>query len=99
MRSYFCNTQVNERNSDYNEITKKILFPLGSNLKSQDYIIWCGDFNYRIDLDKEEVKELVRNDELQKLFESDQLKIQKDAGNVFQNFNEGRRYKIFHNIM
>ncbi|BES93669.1 phosphoinositide 5-phosphatase [Nesidiocoris tenuis] len=82
-------SQVNERNSDYNEITKKILFPLGSNLKSQDYIIWCGDFNYRIDLDKEEVKELVRNQELQKLFESDQLKIQKDAGNVFQNFNEG----------
>ncbi|KAF6204707.1 hypothetical protein GE061_018868 [Apolygus lucorum] len=82
-------SQVNERNSDYNEITKKIMFPLGSNLKSQDYIIWCGDFNYRIDLDKEEVKELVRNNELQKLFESDQLKIQKDSGSVFQNFNEG----------
>lgn len=82
-------SQVNERNSDYNEICRKITFPLGSNLKSQDYIIWCGDFNYRIDMDKEELKDLLKENKLDIVFQYDQLKVQKDSGNVFHNYIEG----------
>lgn len=82
-------SQVNERNSDYNEISKKVTFPLGSNLKSQDYIIWCGDFNYRVDMDKEELKELLKENKFDYILQYDQLRIQKDAGNTFHNYIEG----------
>lgn len=82
-------SQINERNSDYNEISRKITFPLGSNLKSQDYIIWCGDFNYRVDMDKEELKELLKENKLDAVLQYDQLRVQKDAGNIFHNYQEG----------
>ena len=28
---------------------------------SHDYVFWCGDFNYRINMKREEVKEAVSN--------------------------------------
>jgi hypothetical protein len=68
-------SQVNERNADYTEITKKILFPLGRTLDAHDYVFWCGDFNYRIDVDKEEIKQLIKNHEISKLLMHDQLKV------------------------
>jgi phosphatidylinositol-bisphosphatase len=57
-------SQVNERNADYAEITKKIAFPMGRTLLTHDYVFWCGDFNYRIDMDKDTMKELIRNNML-----------------------------------
>ena len=48
----------------------------------QDYLFWCGDFNYRIDLGNEEVKELVRQENWGALQECDQLNVQRNAGNV-----------------
>ena len=32
----------------------------GRTVLSHDYVFWCGDFNYRINLDREEVKDAVR---------------------------------------
>ena len=32
----------------------------GRTVLSHDYVFWCGDFNYRISLDREEVKDAVR---------------------------------------
>ncbi|XP_014252090.1 synaptojanin-1 [Cimex lectularius] len=97
-------SQVNERNSDYNEITRKITFPLGSNLKSQDYVIWCGDFNYRVDMDKDELKEHLKEGNLSQVLQHDQLRVQKEAGNVFRNYSEGEitfhptyKYDLFSN--
>lgn len=51
---------------------------------SHDYIFWCGDFNYRIDLTGDEVKELVRQQAWDKLREHDQLLVQRKMGNVFK---------------
>ncbi|XP_011503811.1 PREDICTED: synaptojanin-1 isoform X1 [Ceratosolen solmsi marchali] len=82
-------SQVNERNADYAEITRKIVFPQGQTLNAHDYIFWCGDFNYRIDMDKEEMKELIKHNQIPKLLICDQLKNQQQLGNVFQNFLEG----------
>lgn len=82
-------SQVIERNADYAEITRKVAFPLGRTLKSHDYVFWCGDFNYRIDMDKEELKEFVRTDQLGPALEKDQLRVQKEQGNVFNDFTEG----------
>lgn len=82
-------TQVSERNADYAEITRKITFPMSRTLNSHDYVFWCGDFNYRIDMDKEELKEALRNNELDRVLQHDQLRVQQEQGNVFKNFMEG----------
>ncbi|XP_014362575.2 synaptojanin-1 [Papilio machaon] len=82
-------SQVSERNADYTEITRKIAFPMGRSLYSHDYVFWCGDFNYRIDLDKEESRLLAAQNNLQRLLEQDQLTRQKSQGLVFKNCFEG----------
>lgn len=82
-------SQVAERNADYTEITRKIAFPMGRSLYSHDYVFWCGDFNYRIDLDKDEVRLLVSQNNMQRLLEQDQLIQQKAQGLVFKNCFEG----------
>ncbi len=54
----------------------------GSSLSSHDYVFWCGDFNYRIDLPNEEVKELVAAKVWPELRASDQLSVQRAEGKV-----------------
>ncbi|XP_061557894.1 synaptojanin-1 isoform X1 [Phycodurus eques] len=83
-------SQVKERNDDYNEITRKLSFPMGRLLYSHDYVFWCGDFNYRISLPNEEVKELIRQQNWDTLTAGDQLFDQKNAGMVFRGFIEGK---------
>ncbi|XP_053769465.1 synaptojanin-2 isoform X6 [Desmodus rotundus] len=85
-------SQVKERNEDYREITQKLSFPmvsLGRNIFSHDYVFWCGDFNYRIDLTYEEVFYFVKRQDWKKLLEFDQLQLQKSSGKIFQDFHEG----------
>ncbi|XP_033341433.1 synaptojanin [Megalopta genalis] len=82
-------SQVNERNADYAEITRKITFPMGRTLNTHDYVFWCGDFNYRVDMDKDEMKEMIKRNELDQILQFDQLKVQQAQGNVFKNFLEG----------
>lgn len=53
--------KVIERNADYIEACKKIEFtsrygPLS--LEDMDYVFWCGDFNYRIDMAREQVRQV-----------------------------------------
>ncbi|XP_069800909.1 synaptojanin-1 isoform X2 [Dendropsophus ebraccatus] len=83
-------SQVKERNEDYHEIARKLSFPMGRMLFSHDYVFWCGDFNYRIDMPNEEVKELIRNQGWDSLIVGDQLINQKNAGQVFRGFLEGK---------
>ncbi|XP_033002826.1 synaptojanin-1 isoform X11 [Lacerta agilis] len=83
-------SQVKERNEDFMEICRKLSFPMGRMLFSHDYVFWCGDFNYRIDLPNEEVKELIRQQNWDALIAGDQLIIQKNAGQIFRGFIEGK---------
>ncbi|XP_067421702.1 synaptojanin-1 isoform X2 [Emydura macquarii macquarii] len=83
-------SQVKERNEDFIEIARKLSFPMGRLLFSHDYIFWCGDFNYRIDLPNEEVKELIRQQNWDSLIAGDQLVNQKNAGQIFRGFLEGK---------
>ncbi|XP_045434337.1 synaptojanin-1 isoform X1 [Pipistrellus kuhlii] len=83
-------SQVKERNEDYVEIVRKLSFPMGRMLFSHDYVFWCGDFNYRIDLPNEEVKELIRQQNWDALLAGDQLISQKNAGQIFRGFLEGK---------
>uniref|UniRef100_A0A673K2E2 phosphoinositide 5-phosphatase n=1 Tax=Sinocyclocheilus rhinocerous TaxID=307959 RepID=A0A673K2E2_9TELE len=80
-------SQVKERNDDYNEIARKLSFPMGRLLYSHDYVFWCGDFNYRINISNEETKELIRQQNWDALIAGDQLVEQK---NVFRGFIEGK---------
>ena len=48
-------SQWAERNADYAEITRRITFPHNRRVEQHDFVFWCGDFNYRIDLEREEV--------------------------------------------
>ncbi|XP_012615070.2 synaptojanin-2 isoform X4 [Microcebus murinus] len=82
-------SQVKERNEDYREITQKLCFPTGRNIFSHDYVFWCGDFNYRIDLTYEEVFYFVKRQDWKKLLEFDQLQLQKSSGKIFKDFHEG----------
>nr|XP_019585745.1 PREDICTED: synaptojanin-1 isoform X4 [Rhinolophus sinicus] len=83
-------SQVKERNEDFVEIVRKLSFPMGRMLFSHDYVFWCGDFNYRIDLPNEEVKELIRQQNWDSLIAGDQLINQKNAGQIFRGFLEGK---------
>nr|CAD7392934.1 unnamed protein product [Timema cristinae] len=82
-------SQVTDRNADYAEITRKITFPMGRTLNSHDYVFWCGDFNYRVDMDKDEMKELIKKKDYDQILQHDQLNNQQEMGNVFKNFLEG----------
>ncbi|KAG1708515.1 Synaptojanin-1 [Nymphon striatum] len=82
-------SQIAERNADYSEITRKITFPMGRTLNGHDYVFWCGDFNYRVDLPNEEVKKLLKNNDIAAVLQADQLIAQQQAGEVFRNFIEG----------
>lgn len=81
--------QVTDRNADYAEITRKITFPMGRTLNAHDYVFWCGDFNYRINMDKDAMKDLIKKNLFDEILEHDQLIIEQKAGNVFKNFIEG----------
>ncbi|XP_062982765.1 synaptojanin-1 isoform X1 [Elgaria multicarinata webbii] len=83
-------SQVKERNEDFMEICRKLSFPMGRMLFSHDYVFWCGDFNYRVDLPNEEVKELIRQQNWDALIAGDQLINQKNAGQIFRGFLEGK---------
>ena len=63
--------------------------PQGRHVLSHDYVFWCGDFNYRINMARAEVKELVSKQDWSELLAADQLRCEHSAGNTFQGFTEG----------
>ena len=61
----------------------------GRHVLSHDYVFWCGDFNYRINMSRQEVKDLVAKQNWAELLAADQLKCEHGAGNTFMGFTEG----------
>jgi len=53
-------------------------------------VIWIGDFNYRIGLGSEKVRQLVKIGDLESLYENDQLNLQMVAGLTFPYYSEAR---------
>ena len=53
-------------------------------MESHDYVFWCGDFNYRIDLPIEEVKELIEKRDFPALQKYDQLRHQMKTAKVLR---------------
>ncbi|GJN94692.1 hypothetical protein Rhopal_007783-T1 [Rhodotorula paludigena] len=51
-------------------------------------LVWMGDLNYRVDLPRADVDRMVKNKEHELLLHFDQLRIQKQHGLAFQDFEE-----------
>ncbi|KAL4759544.1 SacI domain and endonuclease/exonuclease/phosphatase family protein [Aspergillus foveolatus] len=78
-----------ERNNDYETICQGLRFQRNRFIEDHDAVIWLGDFNYRIGLPNQTVRDLVRQSNYQKLYDNDQLNLQMLAGRAFQFYNEG----------
>ncbi|KAI8973493.1 Endonuclease/exonuclease/phosphatase [Mycotypha africana] len=61
-----------------------------ASLYHNDFLIWCGDLNYRINLPEGVVKHWLRQDRLDVLLNYDQLSIERSAGRTFPMFEEGQ---------
>ncbi|KAI5783531.1 Endonuclease/exonuclease/phosphatase [Geopyxis carbonaria] len=83
----FSNTD--ERNRDYATISNGLRFQMDRQINDHDAIIWLGDFNYRIGLPDDKVRNLIKMGDLQTLYENDQLHLQMVAGLAFSYYREG----------
>ena len=57
-------------------------------VKSHDYVFWCGDLNYRIDMSNDRCRSLINERNWAELLQQEQLSIQRDEQMVFKEFNE-----------
>ncbi|KAI7888825.1 Endonuclease/exonuclease/phosphatase [Mucor mucedo] len=60
-----------------------------SSIFHNDVLIWCGDLNYRVNLNEAVIKNYVSQNKLTFLLDYDQLSIERDAGRTFPMFDEG----------
>lgn len=86
--------EVNRRNEDFTLIARG-LHKLRDNPEVDvlsnmvHHMFWMGDLNYRIDLDRDAVLDLIRDKKWKQLQEADQLIQEMGAGRAFQGFSEG----------
>ncbi|KAJ5919019.1 hypothetical protein N7466_009962 [Penicillium verhagenii] len=78
-----------ERNRDYETIDRGLRFQKSRTIADHDTVIWLGDFNYRIGLGNQIVRDLLAQRDYQRLYENDQLNLQMTAGRAFQFYSEG----------
>ncbi|EDV21940.1 uncharacterized protein TRIADDRAFT_29738, partial [Trichoplax adhaerens] len=81
---------VDDRNSDYKDIREGLTFPMAYLVDSHDYVFWCGDLNYRIDLPRDEVLKMIENNSWLTMQEEDQLIKSRESGLSFIGFKEGK---------
>lgn len=81
-------SNIEERHNNYKNITKYIRFSKNKQIKDFDVIFWLGDFNYKIDLSLESVKELINEKKYDVLFDFDQLNKQMASGDTFPFYDE-----------
>ncbi|KAI8019205.1 Type I inositol polyphosphate 5-phosphatase 5 [Camellia lanceoleosa] len=100
-----------KRNADVAEILKSTQFQkicknpnrkIPERIIDHDRAIWFGDLNYRVSLSYEETRLLLEGNDWESLLERDQLNMEREAGRVFNRWNEGRiffapTYKYSHN--
>eukprot|EP01025_Chloroclados_australasicus_P045491 TRINITY_DN497_c1_g1_i4.p1 TRINITY_DN497_c1_g1~~TRINITY_DN497_c1_g1_i4.p1 ORF type:complete len:773 (-),score=124.62 TRINITY_DN497_c1_g1_i4:468-2615(-) len=91
-----------KRNVDFAEILKRCQFyqPEAASTKEgqwygisaimqHEHIVWMGDFNYRINLEANELREALRADRFDRLLAKDELLIEMDKGTIIHGFTEG----------
>ncbi|ODH33881.1 hypothetical protein ACO22_03244 [Paracoccidioides brasiliensis] len=83
-------SNYDERNRDYQTISQGLRFQRNRSIEDHDAIIWLGDFNYRIGLPNDRVRGLIKDGDLESLYENDQLNLQMVAGLTFPFYSEAR---------
>jgi synaptojanin len=63
-----------DRDRDYETISQCLRFQKDRSIEDHDAIIWLGDFNYRIGLSDQAVRNLIRQGDYDMLFENDQVR-------------------------
>ncbi|CAL9045237.1 type I inositol polyphosphate 5-phosphatase 5-like [Musa acuminata AAA Group] len=90
-----------KRNADVSEILKSTQFPrvckipgsrIPEKILEHDRILWLGDLNYRIALSYNEATTLLEYNDWDSLLGRDQLKMEREAGRVFDGWKEGKIY-------
>ena len=87
--------EIKQRNDDFRQIYESSEF-VGQavttmakiDVKSHDYVFWCGDLNYRIDMSNDRCRSLINERNWAELLQQEQLSIQRDEQMVFKEFNE-----------
>jgi len=88
--------KVKERNAQFCEIQRECKLGRKTVTSKMDlsnrfeHIVWVGDLNYRIDMERDEVLQLVRQREWAHLYQHDQLKFQMETGVALSGFSEGK---------
>ncbi|RMY60239.1 hypothetical protein D0865_01640 [Hortaea werneckii] len=77
-----------ERNQDYRTISHGLRFQRNRSIEDHQTIIWFGDFNYRIGMDNERARSLIKQGDLGTLYENDQLNLQMVHGKTFPFYAE-----------
>lgn len=89
-------SQLQRRNADFRSTRQRMKFHYNANLDyydqdGHDAVFWFGDLNYRLDkISLNKTIEQIYTNEIDKLIEFDQLTIEMNKLNVFENFNEGK---------
>ena len=60
------------------------------NIFDSDYLFFCGDLNYRIALDHDEVLAAIQREDFDFLLKHDQLSVERNSGHMFKHFEEGQ---------
>ncbi|KAI0981685.1 hypothetical protein GJ496_001760 [Pomphorhynchus laevis] len=81
--------EIELRNEDHHSIIQKLTTAFKLPVLEHDYVFFFGDFNYRINLPRKEVIDLVSVRNYLTLLSADQLNIEKSAGKIFNGFVEG----------
>lgn len=80
------------RNQEFNEIRDRATFQVEHGLayvQDHDLIYWLGDLNYRLDdLEPDEVKQRIAENQTESLIAYDQLKRQQKLNKTFTGYNE-----------
>ncbi|KAF7194949.1 Inositol-1,4,5-trisphosphate 5-phosphatase 1 [Pseudocercospora fuligena] len=77
-----------ERNQDYRTISSGLRFQRNRSIDDHKTVIWFGDFNYRIGLENERCRALIKKGDLGTLYENDQLNLQMVHGRTFPHYSE-----------
>ncbi|GMI68440.1 hypothetical protein HRI_000513300 [Hibiscus trionum] len=92
------NGDEGRRNRQVSEIFKRTSFPRSANdddnlhpltILGHDRIFWFGDLNYRLDLEDNLARYLIKKQDWNALQEFDQLRKEQEGGGVFEGWREG----------
>ena len=98
MNSHFSAhvTEIEKRNSEYNEILTDMLFHIGDRtipLLSHNIVFWFGDLNYRFEMSDafsyDDVMLSCKNNDIELMKRHDQFSLEHDRGDIFDVFQEG----------